>query len=500
MASSLTATEIVVAVHAVLNGKHDRIAFDVGHQAYAHKVLTGRATAMNKLRSISGPSGFLWPNESPYDLMVTGHSSTSLSVMSGLAYADKISGITDKRYAVVIGDGAMTAGVAFEALNFIGQHRLPITIILNDNDYAIDPTMGGIHLHGGYEQLMSSMRIAYRKNINGHDVRMLVDALRTSAGIPIMLHCHTRREWVQPTKQLASNTFTRAVSEALNRRMAADDDVVLVTPAMVSGAGWNDLKAAYPDRVMDVGIAEQHAVAMCAGLVKAGKKPVCHLYSTFFQRAVDQFIHDVALEGLSVTFLIDRAGLVGEDGPTHHGMFDLPVLLSVPHVRVLMPTSPNRIFDCMEKTDAYDGINVIRYPRDSISNSEHVAQMNGSDHVVVYYGAQGASVRRVCEILSDQGIYLDVLPIEDTLDLTALEALRDYKNVIIFNDTHRRGGLGVWLVEEMVKRGLSNANILNLSMGDGFISHGNIKDLRTQIMAGDEHWALNITRFLGLID
>jgi 1-deoxy-D-xylulose-5-phosphate synthase len=500
MASSLTATEISVALHAVYRSPYDRIAFDVGHQAYAHKVLTGRAEAMVNLRNINGPSGFLWPGESPHDLLVTGHSSTSLSVMAGLAYADKISGITDRRYAVVIGDGAMTAGVAYEALNFIGQHQLPVTIILNDNDYAIDPTMGGLHLHGGYEQLMSSMRIGYRKNINGHDVRMMVDALRTSQGVPVMLHCYTRREWVQPAKRIKPNTFTGAVSDVLHKHMAADADVVLVTPAMISGAGWNDLKAAYPDRVVDVGIAEQHAVAMCAGLIKAGKKPVCHLYSTFFQRAVDQFIHDVAIEGLAVTFLIDRAGLVGEDGPTHHGVFDLPILLSVPGVRVLMPTTPERVSICMDNIENHVGINVIRYPRDSEITPEHIEHIKGSDHVLVYYGAQGATVRRVIEVLKEDGIDVDVLPIEDTLDFEMLDALKDYNNVIIFNDAHRRGGLGVWLVEEMIKRGLSPSNILNLSMGDHFISHGKIADLRSQNNATDMQWALNIKDFLGLIE
>lgn len=498
MASSLTATEIVVALHAVLNSPHDRITFDVGHQAYAHKVLTGRAEQMHKLRDIDGPSGFLWPAESPHDLMVTGHSSTTLSVMAGVAYADKISGISDKRYAVVIGDGAMTAGVAFEALNFIGQHQLPITILLNDNDYAIDPTMGGVHVHGGYEQLMASVRIGYRKNINGHDVHMLCDVLRTAAGKPMMLHCQTQREWIAPVKPMSENTFSGAVSSALLKRMASDPDVVLVTPAMISGAGWKDLKAAYPDRVVDVGIAEQHAVAMCAGLVKAGKKPICHLYSTFFQRAYDQFIHDVALERLPVTFLIDRAGLVGEDGPTHHGLFDLASILSVPHVRVFFPTTPERMSDCLVKAEKTNGISVIRYPRDTAVNPQHVEQCKGYSTVIVYYGAQGEKVASVSRILSEKGVETDVLPFVDTADSAMINKIKEYKNIIIFNDGLQQGNVGNWILSQLLDEGHSISNVLNLSLSKDFIPHGNIDNLLLNAGADAVSWAKNIFSFLRL--
>lgn len=476
LASSLTATEITVAVHAVLNSPQDRIAFDVGHQAYAHKVLTGRAEKMKDLRCIDGPSGFLWPEESPHDILVTGHSSTSLSVIAGMAYADMLAGKKDIRYAVVIGDGALTAGVAYEALNTIGQFQLPVTIILNDNDYSIDPTMGAVHLKGGYESLMTAMRIGYRKNINGHDVSMLCEAIRSCASLPMMLHCQTRREILSEPKPAKKGTFTYAVNNYLFDRMAQDDKVVLVTPAMISGAGWGELKRSYPRRVIDVGIAEQHAVAMCAGLVKSGMKPICHLYSSFFQRAVDQFIHDIALEGLPVTFLIDRVGLVGEDGPTHHGMFDLNILLSVPGVRLFFPTTPERTHLALDQAMNELDISVVRYPRDGAFEAKHIHNLSESDHVLVYYGAQGGKVEEIQRELSENNISLDAYAFENTAEINALiQVLTSYKNVIFFEEGYTSFGLSKWVLNIMIKRGLNLPNVLTVGYPHKIIKHGSIE-------------------------
>lgn len=478
LASSLTATEITVAVHAVLNSPQDRIAFDVGHQAYAHKVLTGRAEKMKDLRCIDGPSGFLWPEESPHDILVTGHSSTSLSVIAGMAYADMLAGKKDIRYAVVIGDGALTAGVAYEALNTIGQFQLPITIILNDNDYSIDPTMGAVHLKGGYESLMNAMHIGYRKNINGHDVPMLCEAIRSCASVPMMLHCQTRREILSELKPAKKGTFTYAVNNYLSDRMAEDDKVVLVTPAMISGAGWGELKQSYPRRVIDVGIAEQHAVAMCAGLVKSGMKPICHLYSSFFQRAVDQFIHDIALEGLPVTFLIDRVGLVGEDGPTHHGMFDLNILLSVPGIRVFFPTTPERTHLALDQAMNESDISVVRYPRDGAFEAKHIHNLSESDHVLVYYGAQGGKVEEIQRGLSEKNISLDAYAFENTAEINALiQVLTSYKNVIFFEEGYTSFGLSKWVLNIMIKRGLNLPNVLTVGYPHKIIKHGSIEEI-----------------------
>lgn len=478
LASSLTATEITVAVHAVLNSPQDRIAFDVGHQAYAHKVLTGRAEKMKDLRCIDGPSGFLWPEESPHDILVTGHSSTSLSVIAGMAYADMLAGKKDIRYAVVIGDGALTAGVAYEALNTIGQFQLPVTIILNDNDYSIDPTMGAVHLKGGYESLMNAMRIGYRKNINGHDVSMLCEAIRSCASLPMMLHCQTRREILSEPKPAKKGTFTYAVNNYLFDRMAQDDKVVLVTPAMISGAGWGELKRSYPRRVIDVGIAEQHAVAMCAGLVKSGMKPICHLYSSFFQRAVDQFIHDIALEGLPVTFLIDRVGLVGEDGPTHHGMFDLNILLRVPGIRVFFPTTPERLSMALQQALEDKGISVIRYPRDGSRDTKHLHSLSNSDNLLVYYGAQGGKAEEISRQMTAKNIDLDVYAFEDTQDVDQfIETIISYKNVIFLEEGYAKNGISDWVLSAMIERAHKLPNVLNVGYPHKIIKHGSVEDI-----------------------
>lgn len=478
LASSLTATEITVAVHAVLNSPRDRIAFDVGHQAYAHKVLTGRSERMDALRSINGPSGFLWPKESPHDILVTGHSSTSLSVVAGMAYADMLAGKKDTRYAVIIGDGALTAGVAYEALNTIGQYQLPITIILNDNDYSIDPTMGAIHLKGGYESLMNAMHIGYRKNLNGHDVPALCDAIRSCAHKPMLLHCHTRREILSQEKPLKEGTFTQAVSKYFFDKMSKDSSVVLLSPAMISGAGWGELKQTFPQRVIDVGIAEQHALAMCAGLVKSGMKPVCHIYSSFFQRAVDQFIHDIAIEGLPVTFLIDRVGLVGEDGPTHHGLFDLNILLSVPDVRVFFPTTPQRISASIEEALRHSSVSVIRYPKDGTVATEHIHHLNNNNSILLYYGAQGGKVVEIKKILLDKQIVIDVYALEDTSKVNELaETLTSYKNVIFLEEGYASSGLSKWIIQIMVNSGHKLSNILTIGLPHKIISHGSVRDI-----------------------
>ncbi len=498
LASSLTATEITVAVHAVLNSPQDRIAFDVGHQAYAHKVLTGRAERMEELRTINGPSGFLWPEESPHDILVTGHSSTSLSVIAGMAYADMLAGKKDIRYAVVIGDGALTAGVAYEALNTIGQYQLPVTIILNDNDYSIDPTMGAVHLKGGYESLMKAMHIGYRKNINGHDVPMLCEAIRSCAAQPMMLHCHTRREILSESKPAKKGTFTHTVNNYLFEKMTEDESVVLVTPAMISGAGWGALKRAFPTRVIDVGIAEQNAVAFCAGLIKSGMKPVCHLYSSFFQRALDQFIHDIALEGLPVTFLIDRVGLVGEDGPTHHGLYDLNVLLSIPGVRIFFPTTAERTPVALAKAMSETHISVVRYPRDGVMGNQHVHQISNNDNVMVYYGAQGRKAEEVKHRLSEKNIGLDVYAFEDSAEIVALtQALTSYKNVIFLEEGFASFGLCEWVLSNMLKGGLNLPNVLRVGLPHEIIKHGSLKDIELYYGINSHSVVNKISSFVG---
>jgi 1-deoxy-D-xylulose-5-phosphate synthase len=384
LAASLGAAELTVALHYVLNTPEDVLLWDVGHQAYLHKIITDRAGTFATQRTPGGLSGFPKREESPFDAFGVGHSSTALSAAVGFWRADAATGRRRQRVAVV-GDGALTGGMSFEALNDGGGAGADVLLILNDNGLSIEPTVGALARGGAsaYRRFFESLgwtywdaRLAETSSfpnsgipVDGNDCPAVVAALRAALSQPgpRVLHVRTHRpdpaEWGAPEKPAPAAAFQSLFADALLAAAAADNRVVALTAAMAPGAGLDRFRAVHPDRTVDVGIAEQHAVTTAAALAAAGRKPVVSLYSTFFQRAVDQWIHDVALQNLPVVLCLDRAGWVGEDGPTHHGVFDVALLRSIPNTTVYAPRNGATLARMLHRALDSGTPTVLRYPR-----------------------------------------------------------------------------------------------------------------------------------------
>ena len=384
LAASLGVAELTVALHYVLNTPEDVLLWDVGHQAYLHKIITDRAGTFATQRKPGGLSGFPKREESPFDAFGAGHSSTALSAALGFWRADAATGRRRQRVAVV-GDGALTGGMSFEALNDGGGAGADVLLILNDNGLSIEPTVGALARGGAlaYRRFFESLgwtywdaRLAETSSfpnsgipVDGNDCPAVVAALRAALSQPgpRVLHVRTHRpdpaEWGAPEKPAPAAAFQSLFADALLAAAAADDRVVALTAAMAPGAGLDRFRAVHPDRTVDVGIAEQHAVTTAAALAAAGRKPVVSLYSTFFQRAVDQWIHDVALQNLPVVLCLDRAGWVGEDGPTHHGVFDVALLRSIPNTTVYAPRNGATLARMLHRALDSGTPTVLRYPR-----------------------------------------------------------------------------------------------------------------------------------------
>ena len=429
--SSLGAVELIVALHYIYNTPADKLVFDVGHQAYAHKILTGRRDAFKKNRTLEGISGFPKREESPYDAFGAGHASTSISAALGFAEAARMQK-TGERTVAIIGDGALTGGLAWEGLNNAGSSKADILVILNDNNISIDNNIGGLHdyllnltthpvynriknkvwnsmgdgkardwvqkkvidtksnlVRGSGGALFESLGFRYFGPIDGNDLEQLIYTLQRLRNLkgPRLLHIHTRKgagfapAEADPTVWHAPGRFDPVTGERVKTAYPADryqdvfgevlvelakmdSKVVGVTPAMATGCGMNLLQKAVPDRFFDVGIEEEHAVTFSAGLAAAGMKPYCNIYSSFSQRAYDEIIHDVALQNLPVVFCFDRAGLVGEDGPTHHGCYDLAAYRSIPGVAISAPRNETELKQLMYTgLSLKDGPLIIRYPR-----------------------------------------------------------------------------------------------------------------------------------------
>ena len=431
LGASLGAVELIVALHYIYNTPQDKLVFDVGHQAYAHKILTGRREAFRRLRQAGGLSGFPRREESPYDAFGAGHSSTSISAALGFAEAARLQGLPDRAVAV-IGDGALTGGLAWEGLNNAGGSKADILVILNDNDISIDKNIGALHnyllkvttsaaynrvkrsvwnrlgegrlrewiqqrvvsaksslVQGSGGALFESLGFRYFGPVDGNDIAQMTDILRRIRNLhgPRLLHIHTRKgagyapAEADPTTWHAPGRFNPETGERIKGAAKAaryqdvfgavlvelarqDERVVGVTPAMASGCGMNLLEEALPERFFDVGIEEGHAVTFSAGLAAAGLRPFCNLYSSFSQRAYDNIIHDVALQDLPVVLCLDRAGLVGEDGATHHGCFDLCAYRSVPGAIIAAPSDEVELKQLMYTAlQVKGGPFIIRYPR-----------------------------------------------------------------------------------------------------------------------------------------
>ena len=403
LGASLGVVELTIALHYVFNTPDDILVWDVGHQCYAHKLLTGRSEAFAHIRQQGGISGFPKREESQYDAFGTGHSSTSLSAVLAMALASALEGNTQRQHIAVIGDAAIASGMAFEALNHAGTTDANMLIILNDNAMAIDPTVGALKDYfsslrqGARETFFSDLHIKYKGTIDGHDLPALIEALKAEKnerGVRL-LHVVTTKgkgfakaeaEQVRyhspalfdkttgeplPEAPTLPAKYQEVVGKTLTELARSNPKIIAITPAMSSSSGLLPLQQAFPDRVFDVGIAEQHAVTFAAGWAARGFIPYCIVYSTFLQRAYDQLIHDVALQNLPVVFCIDRAGLVGEDGATHHGVFDMAFLRPIPNLIIASPRNATELRQLLYTAQlSLPHPIAIRYPRGRCSQTD----------------------------------------------------------------------------------------------------------------------------------
>src|SRR5690554_3504405 len=491
-AASLGVVELTVALHHVLNTPYDQLVWDVGHQAYGHKILTGRRDRFHTNRVLGGISGFPKRSESPYDAFGVGHSSTSISAALGMAVASHYKGETDRQHVAVIGDGAMTAGLAFEALNHAGIEKSNLLVILNDNCMSIDPNVGALkeyltsittsrhwnrfrddiaHVLGRlsefgpdalgmvkkleksvkgtllkHSNLFESLNFRYFGPVDGHDVKRLVRVLQDLKDIPgpKLLHCITvkgkgfalaekdQTKWHAPglfdkitgeIKKSVSDKpqppkFQDVFGHTLVELAESNSKIMGITPAMPSGSSMNIMMKAMPDRAFDVGIAEQHAVTFSAGLATQGMVPFCNIYSSFMQRAYDQVIHDVALQKLNVVFCLDRAGVVGADGPTHHGAYDISYMRCIPNLVVSAPMNEEELRNLMYTAQLDDmGPFVIRYPRGNgvmvdwrrpfkaIEIGKGRKLVDGEEVAILSLGAIGNEASKAILALNEEGIY-----------------------------------------------------------------------------------------------
>ena len=561
VASSLGAVEIILALHSLLDCPKVKIVFDVGHQAYAHKLVTGRLKDFPTLRTYGGMSGFPKPSESPYDVHYSGHASDSLSVALGLAEARDLSG-ADNKVVALIGDAALSGGMAFEALNNIGQAQTPMVIILNDNEMSISHNVGALMKHLGYMRASSQYRQArdtmqehlessgpvgkaltsFGRNmkesmkqfviphsmifeqlgivctapVDGHNIAQLRETLRAvlTANGPVLMHVVTRKgegympavrnpekfhgigpyniatgEVIKSDKPSAPK-YTNVFGSALVKESETNQDIVAITAAMKGGTGLDAFAEKFPKRFVDTGISEEHAVGFAGGLAAGGKKPVVALYSTFMQRAIDQMIINVALPKLDVVFAIDRAGIVGADGPTHHGVFDLVYARMVPNMRVLAPSNEAELVHGLHTALAMGGPFAIRYPRGEAEGvplpevpevlPEGKARMvrEGDDVALLAFGRMVGYACKAAEALEQQGISVRVVDMRwvKPLDADAIREAAGTKLVVTVEEGVIAGGAGEGVLGEMACMGL-HTPALNLGISDAFVTQGGVGQL-----------------------
>jgi 1-deoxy-D-xylulose-5-phosphate synthase len=546
LAANLGTIELTLALHYVFNTPNDRIVWDVGHQSYLHKILTGRRGQMDKLRQAGGPAGFPKRDESEYDAFGVGHSSTSISAALGMAIAAQQRD-EQRHITAVIGDGALTAGMAFEALNHAGDLDANLLVILNDNDMSISPNVGGLSKYFARVlagKLYTSMREGSKKvlekmppmwelarraeehvkgmvvpgtlfeelgfnyfgPIDGHDLPALVRTLRTISELngPRMLHIVTQKgRGYAPAEENpcgfhgvakfdpdtgeslatkgSSPSYTQVFSDWLCDMAKQDLRLIGITPAMREGSGLVAFSEQFPQRYFDVGIAEQHAVTLAAGLACEGMKPVVAIYSTFLQRAYDQLIHDVALQNLPVLFAIDRAGLVGADGPTHAGAFDLSYLRCIPNMLIMAPADENECRQLLTTGFLHDGPAAVRYPRGNgpgadidqglaalpIGKAE--IRRQGQDIALLAFGSLLAPALEAAEALNATAANMRfVKPLDEAL---ILKLAAENSLLVTLEENTVAGGVGSAVTELLGHHGL-NIPVLQLGLPDKFIDHG----------------------------
>ena len=582
-ASSLGAIEITVALHYVFDTPSDKLVWDVGHQAYGHKILTGRRELFSTNRKLHGLRPFPTPLESQYDTFTCGHASNSISAALGMAVAAKKSGENDKKIVAIIGDGAMSGGLAFEGLNNVSSTPNDLLIILNDNDMSIDHAVGGMEkylltldtnatynklrfkasqwLHQrGYlsenrkkgilrlnnaiksaisrqQNIFEGMNIRYFGPFDGHDVTEIVRILRQLKNMkgPKLLHLHTTKgkgykpaeesqtEWHAPGR-FNAETGERIVKDCSEEPPRYQDvfgdtlvelalqnpKIVGVTPAMPTGCSMNKLMKAMPDRAFDVGIAEGHAVTFSGGMAKEGLQPFCNIYSSFAQRAYDNIIHDLAILNLPVVLCLDRAGLVGEDGPTHHGVFDLAALRPIPNLTIAAPMDEKELRRLMYTAQLPDkGMFVIRYPRGRGVNKDWKCPLeeikvgtgrklkDGDQVAILTVGPIGNDAQKAIEALpqQDKVAHYDMRFIKP-LDGDLLDEIgKKFKKVITIEDGVRNGGFGSAVLEWFNDHGYA-PSVQRMGLPDEFVTHGSVDELRRIVGLDAPHIKQNIEAML----
>ncbi len=562
LASNLGVVELTVALHYHLNSPVDKIIWDVGHQSYAHKMLTGRKEKLHSIRQYGGLSGFPKSKESIHDIIETGHSSTSISSALGLALARDYKKRNDRIYAV-IGDGAMTAGMAFEALNHAGHLGTTMTVILNDNAMSISPNVGALshylsnirtdptinklkedieflinripkigtavsrsieRVKDGLKYILLSgilfeeMGFTYIGPLDGHNISELVSNFKKADRIngPVLIHVNTKKgKGYQPAESepskyhgvspfIIDNGESKKVdtrpnfSEIFGKTMVKigniNKDLVGITAAMPEGTGLNFFKDKFPDRFFDVGIAEQHAVTLATGLAKGGKKPVVAIYSTFLQRAYDQVLHDACVQELPVTLAIDRAGIVGSDGETHQGTFDISFLRPIPNLVVMAPRDGNMLQHMLYTAVKLNGPAAVRYPREQVFDEyidedlkeipigEAEILKEGNDLLIIAVGSRVYPALEAAVILEKEGVdaaVLDARFIKPLDKVLLLELVQKHKKIVTVEDHILAGGFGSSILELLNEEGISDILVKRLGLPDHFIPHGSQNRLRS---------------------
>ncbi len=565
--ASLGAVELAVAMHYVFDTPDDRLVWDVGHQAYAHKILTGRRDELHTIKQLGGLSGFLRRDESPYDTFGAGHASTSLSAALGMAVArDKKD--EDFHVCALIGDSSLAGGMAMEAINQAGHLKSRLIVILNDNGMSIAPAVGslsgylnrikeaqsyqhlkeeigdalesvpgiGRHLRHAAKSvkdaiaaavlpgaLVNELGFKYIGYVDGHNVPAMVRALQEAKkvdGGPVIVHALTTKGkgFPNPEKNyyayhatgpfdpktglphksssVSAPTYTQIFGETMCELMADDERIVALTAAMPDGTGVDKILEKFPERAFDVGIAEQHAVTFCAGMACEGLKPVAAIYSTFLQRGFDQLIHDVCLQDLNVTFAMDRAGIVGADGPTHHGLLDIAYLRGYPNIVLMAPKDEAEMRDMMFTAIEHDGPAALRYPRGNgvgadismkpklieIGKSETLRE--GKDVAIVAYGSMVTPSIAAAEQLSAEGIEATVVnarfvkPIDEEMILRIAD---QYALIVTVEEAYLAGGFGSAVLETLEANGLQDKlKVVRLGVADEIVTHGDPKVLLAQ--------------------
>ncbi|MCL6471970.1 MAG: 1-deoxy-D-xylulose-5-phosphate synthase [Firmicutes bacterium] len=578
LAPSLGVVELTIALHRALESPKDKIVWDVGHQSYVHKLLTGRNEIFSTLRQYGGLAGFPKKSESEHDFLDSGHASNSISFALGMAEArDKRGG--KENIAVVIGDGSLTGGMAYEAMNQAGHLETRLIVILNDNEMSISPNVGaisgylaklrldpvhtklrkeveqrikklpaigelvydiGMHIKESVKALLvpgmlfEELGFTYIGPIDGHDIRELEQNIQLAKQVegPVLIHAITKKglgyapaverpeKWHgiapfitktgEPKSSSSVPTYTEVFGDTMIDLARMNDKIIGITAAMTSGTGLDKFAKVYPDRFYDVGIAEQHAVTFAAGLAMEGYRPVVAIYSTFLQRSLDQIIEDVSLQELPVIFAIDRAGIVGEDGPTHHGAFDLSYLRSIPDLVIMAPKDENELRYMLYTATKMEKAVAIRYPRDKglgvelsdkyrmIPEGKAEVIVEGTDVCILAVGRMVQSSLDASVMLRDRGYSASVVNMRfiKPLDMDVISwAAKNHGLVVTVEENSLIGGFGSGVLEIMAEQGLTTP-VQRLGLPDRFISHGSMKRLLAEVGLDANGIAYNINRKL----